>query len=231
MQNPADGGVQPFQIPEGKYADPTMTELEKAATIWLDGFYQLEHLLAAREWTIRLAGKASPELRFAALVHDAERFFPGGPSGTPQGGFDDPDYLFAHSTRSADIVDAWLSTRGEPVAPSFARRVRSLILRHEIGGNPEEDILQAADSLAFLSTFDWLIVGWVRDGHYTIAGAREKLDWMLSRIRVPAALTLALPFYVGIVDALEKAREHDLDRSMRRQLAGNRAFLMSLNAR
>ncbi|MCW2576696.1 MAG: hypothetical protein JWR66_2726, partial [Modestobacter sp.] len=36
-------------------------------------------------------------------MHDAERHFPGGPSGTPDAPFDDPDYLFAHSIRSADV--------------------------------------------------------------------------------------------------------------------------------
>jgi|GEM_PF-5892666 hypothetical protein len=60
----------------GKYADDSLSTLELAALDWLDGFYQLEHLLDARAWTIRLTdGAASPELKFAALVHDAERFF------------------------------------------------------------------------------------------------------------------------------------------------------------
>lgn len=216
-----------FNPTEGCYADPSMTALEQAATAWLDGFYQLEHLLSARAWAIRIAGHASPELRFAALVHDAERFFPGGPSGMPQDGFDDPDYLFAHSTRSADIVDRWLSDRGENVPLSFRKRVRALILRHEIGGNPEEDILQAADSLAFLSTFDWLVVEWVRSGNYAIAGAREKLDWMLTRIRIPFALTLALPYYIDIVGALANASLADNDLADRRKIAGSRKFLMN----
>ena len=78
---------------------------------WLDGFYQLEHLIATRMWAIKICPEASPEVQFAALVHDAERFFPGGPSSTPSNGFDDPDYLFAHSTRSADIVEEWLRNR------------------------------------------------------------------------------------------------------------------------
>lgn len=215
-----------FNPSEGCYNDPSMTALEQAATVWLDGFYQLEHLLSARAWVVRLADNASPELRFAALVHDAERFFPGGPSGTPQNGFDDPDYLFAHSTRSADIVDRWLGDRGENIPQSFRTRVRALILRHEIGGNPEEDILQAADSLAFLSAFDWLVVEWVRNGHYTIAGVREKLDWMLTRIRIPIALTLALPYYVDIVGALANASLTDNDLADRRKIAGSRKFLM-----
>nr|WP_295463272.1 hypothetical protein [Mesorhizobium sp.] len=97
--------------------------------------------------------------------------------------------------------------------------------------NRATSILQAADSLAFLSTFDWLVVGWVRDGHYSIDGAREKLDWTLSRIRLPAALRYALPFYVEIVSALNNDVA-DIDREIaRRALAGNRSFLLGLNAR
>lgn len=210
----------------GRYADPRLTALERAALEWLDGFYQLEHLLAARQWAIRLTGSgASEELRFAALVHDAERFFPGGPSDTPQDGFDNPDYLFAHSKRSADIVDSWLAMRPVPPDPAFSQRVRALILRHEIGGDPEEDVMQAADSLAFLSAFDWLVVHWVQAGHYTVARAREKLDWMMSRIRVQQATRLALPIYAGIVAALE-GPQVGIDLVRRRQLASDRRLLL-----
>lgn len=200
----------------GKYRAAALSPLEQDAAQWLDGFYQLEHLFAARDWAMQLAGSdASAALKFAALVHDAERFFPGGPTSTPQGGFDDADYLFDHSRRSADIVANWLAKRPEPVDPAFARRVRALILRHEIGGDPEEDVMQAADSLAFLSTFDWLVVDWVRKGHYDVAGAREKLDWMLARIRVTAALRLALPIYARLVAALEDPDSHKVDPALR----------------
>jgi len=226
----AQGGTKAmFEVTRGRYADASLTELDHAALEWMETFYQLEHQLAAREWAIRLSAGASPELRFAALVHDAERFFPGGPTGTPQNGFDDADYLFTHSTRSADIVDAWLAERPEPPTQEFRKRVRALILRHELGGNPEEDILQAADSLSFLSTYDWLVVSWVRDGHYTIAGAREKLDWMLQRMRIPEALRLALPIYVDTVRALDQAHEWKGNLAERRRLAGDRSFLLDLS--
>jgi len=211
----------------GRYADPTLTELEHEALRWLDGFYQLEHLLAARAWVKRLLPEASEALRFAALVHDAERFFPGGPDSRPKDGFDNPDYLFAHSLRSADIVGAWLDGR---VPPAFARRVRSLILRHEIGGDVEEDVLQASDSLAWLSAFDWLAIDWVRAGHYTIEGAREKLDWMMARMRPPHAIRLGLPMYADTIRALYAAHETTSDIPLRRKLAGDRALLLGETA-
>jgi|SRR5579863_5823627 len=210
---------------EGRYADPTLTELELAATTWLDGFYQLEHLFNTRTWTIELTlGAASPELRFAAITHDAERFFPGGPADTPENGFDNPDYLFAHSIRSADIVEKWLRTQQPAVEETFIRRVRSLILRHEIGGGAEADILQAADSLSFLEIFDWLTVDWVRRGIYTPERAREKLRWSLERIRPHLAVKKALPLYEAAVKTLESADMIDADLKWRRQVASSRSF-------
>src|SRR5690606_14589106 len=121
----------------GHFADSSFTALQLSAIQWLDGFYQLEHLLAARAWVLaRANGTARPELRFAALVHDAERFFPGGPPSAPGTSFDDPDYLFQHSIRSGDIVGQWLADHEDrALADSVAAaEVRALILRHEIGG-------------------------------------------------------------------------------------------------
>jgi len=207
--------------PAGRYSDPTFTELELAALEWLDGFYQLEHLLATRAWTIALCGQPSAALKFAALVHDAERYFPGGPTSTPGNGFDDPDYLFAHSMRSADIVEAWMREQRPRLDESLIGRVRALILRHEIGGGSEADILQAADSLSFLETLDWLTVEWVRNGHYTVERAREKLRWCVERMRPPAAMPHALPLYEQAVALLHNAENADIDLKQRRWIAGS----------
>jgi hypothetical protein len=193
-----------------RYAATLFSPLESAAIDWLNGFYQLEHLLSTRYWVTILAPAASPALKFAALVHDAERFFPGGPSGDARAGFDDCDYLFAHSIRSADIVEAWLRGPAKTQDETFIRHVRKLILRHEIGGNSEEDILQAADSLAFLDVFDWLIAQWVRNGLFSPDQAREKLDWSVERIRPPTARRLAMPLYAQITKALDPANPIDI---------------------
>lgn len=219
-----------FEKLAGQYDDPSFTPLELAATEWLDGFYQLEHLLCTRAWTIKLCPEATPEVRFATLTHDAERFFPGGPTSTPTNGFDNPDYLFAHSIRSADIVEAWLQKHVPTPDPKFTARVRTLILRHEVGGNTEEDIVQAADSLSFLETMDWLVVDWVRTGKYSIDKAREKLNWMVERIRPPAALKAALPLYGAALRELEAAEACQWDLKQRRVVAGDRGLLLGLPA-
>lgn len=209
----------------GRYADPEFSALERAAIAWLDGFYQLEHLLATRRWVGVLQPVAGPALRFAALVHDAERHFPGGPTSTPTNGFDDPDYLFAHSLRSAGLVEDWLHKQRPLPDASFITAVRKLILRHEIGGNTDEDLLQAADSLSFLETLDWLCVDWVRKGRYSGAGATAKLNWMVERIRPPAALAASLPLYAAAIHRLQAADDGALDLGLRRKLAGDGALL------
>lgn len=209
----------------GRYAAPDFTAVELGVLTWLDGFYQLEHLLNTRAWVIELCqGNASEALKFAALSHDAERFFPGGPSDTPANGFDDPDYLFAHSTRSADIVEAWMTEQGADAA--FRRQVRRLILRHEIGGGWEADILQAADALSFLEVFDWLTVDWVQRGAYTIESAKEKLCWSMQRIRPPLALHRALPLFEAATRTLDAAFDIEIDLKVRRQQASSRCFLL-----
>jgi hypothetical protein len=188
----ANGQVDPANW-LGRYRDTSLTALELRALEWLDGFYELEHLLATRKWAIKLRPHASLELRLAALVHDAERHFPGGPTSTPHR-FDDPSYLFAHSIRSAEVVDSFLvGTKG--VDDEFRYRVRCLVLRHEVGGDAEADILQAADSLSFLETLRWLTVQWVRTGRYTAEAAKGKHSYMLKRMRPPEAFTFGLSLY------------------------------------
>jgi len=215
----------------GRYADPEFSALERAAIAWLDGFYQLEHLLATRRWITVLRPGAAPALRFAALVHDAERHFPGGPTSTPTNGFDDPDYLFTHSLRSAAIVEDWLHRQRPLPDASFIAAVRKFVLRHEIGGNADEDLVQAADSLSFLETLDWLCVDWVRKGRYTEAGATAKLTWMVERIRPSAALSAALPLYAAAIQRLKAAGDSALALGHRRRLAGDGALLTGTAAR
>lgn len=214
----------------GRYADPTFTHLELEATKWLDGFYQLEHLFNTRYWVIELTnGAASEALKLAAITHDAERFFPGGPSGTPDAGFDDPDYLFAHSIRSADFIEKWLREQGPEGGEPFIRQVRRLVLRHEIGGGDEADILSAADGLSFLDIFDWLAVDWVRKGIFTPDGAREKLRWSIERIRPPRAIQLALPLYERAIATLASWETVDIDLEWRRKMASDRSYQLGSN--
>lgn len=182
------------------------TPLEARALDWIAPYSQADHLVRARDWVIELAPDASHALRFAALTHDIERHFPGGPQQDfVQDAWDDPDYLFAHSTRSADIVQRWLEEAPEPPEPEFSADVRRLILLHELGGDEEADLLQAADSLSFLETLQELVAGWVADGRCSAGKADAKLRYMRDRIRIPEARRRAEELYAQAAARLSGA--------------------------
>jgi hypothetical protein len=183
-----------------------MTELERQAERWIAGYHQYEHLARARAYVLVLDPDASRAQRLAALTHDIERHFPGSPVQHKHidGAFEDPDYLFAHSTRSADIVESWLRGQTPEPAADLVREVRKLILLHELGGGYAADLVQAADSLSYLETNGELTAGWVRDGECSAEQARAKLRWMRDRVRIDRATDLAEPLYrnaLALVDA------------------------------
>lgn len=183
-----------------------VTPLEARALEWIAPYSQAEHLVQARDWVLVLAPDASPALRLAALTHDIERHFPGGPQQDfAVDAWDDPDYLLAHSTRSADIIQRWIEDAGDGSDPAFVAEVRRLVLLHELGGDAQADLLQAADSLSFLETLHELAAGWVQRGQCSADKADAKLRYMRDRIRIPRARELAEPLYAQAAAQLPDA--------------------------
>ena len=56
--------------------------LEERALAWIEPYWNAEHLVRTRDWVLELEPDASEALRLAALTHDMERHFPGGPGST-----------------------------------------------------------------------------------------------------------------------------------------------------
>jgi hypothetical protein len=180
--------------------------LAQAAEVWIQPYRQARHLVRTRDWVLELAPGAGEPLVLAALTHDIERHFPGGPQqDKANAAWDDPAYLTAHSERSAAIVEEWLRSQGAD--PELVRSVGELILLHEVGGSAAADLLQAADSVSFLETLSDVAVSWVRTGQCTADKAREKHGWMLERIRVERARRLAMPFYERAIAAIDEELE------------------------
>jgi hypothetical protein len=164
------------------------TEVEALAAEWVAPYNQREHLMRARDWLVHLNPGATVEMRVAAMTHDIERMFPGGPvlrHATAQ--WDDPFYLFPHSLRSAEAVGVWLGSLGPVSATVSAGEIRRLIALHEVGGLNGADDIQAADSLSYLETLAGLTRQWVLSGMCSRAKGAEKLVYSVDRIRVPAA--------------------------------------------
>ena len=180
--------------------------LEKRALEWIAPYWNADHLVRTRDWLLELDPAAGEALRLAALTHDMERHFPGGPvqdlSVWPE---EDGERVYrrAHSERSARIVGEWL--RGEGAEEGLVREVERLIVAHETGGSPDEDLVQAADSLSFLETNQEVIARWFTSGRCGRERAKAQHRWMLERIRIERARQLVQPLYEEAIAAVERA--------------------------
>lgn len=179
------------------------SEVEALAAEWIAPYRQAEHLVRARDWLVHLAPSAPAEMRIAAITHDIERMFPGGPVlKHADTRWDDPDYLFAHMLRSAEAVTVWLGSLGPVAATVDGAEIRRLIGLHEVGGLDGADEVQAADSLSFLETLAGLTRDWVLSGTCSRVQAERKLQYMVDRVRLPAATRLAGPLLEWALDQL-----------------------------
>ncbi len=176
-----------------------METLRDHAREWVRAYYKqsAQHLIRAEEWLLILKPDASEEMLLATLTHDMERAFPGPDSPTidPKRGVDDPVYNMAHSERSARIVSAYLQEQGA-ASESIAQVVR-FIRVHEYGGNDDENLVQAADSLSFLEVNVDSFLSWLDAGNsvWDADAVRAKFTWMYERIQIAQARKLARPMY------------------------------------
>ncbi len=187
---------------------PVETEVERRAVAWIEPYNQAHHLIRARDWLVHIDPSASLEMRLAAVTHDIERMFPGGPAiDKATCRWDDPDYLYAHASRSADVVEKWLAQQGESGRDIDVPELRRLITLHEFGGLDGADAVQAADSLSFLETLQEIVRGWVTGGECSVAQARAKHQYMADRIRLPVAARLAEPLLESALASLDDVEE------------------------
>ena len=182
------------------------TELVARAREWVIECYPYnrDHLLRSLEWLDRVAPGSGDAVRLATLTHDMERAYPG-PDQPTHRTLVDPVYEQAHADRSARIVGDWL--REQHADDRLVAEVERLIRAHEIGGWPEADLVQAADSLSLLETNVDLFLDFARSGRFSVADVRRKFTWSRDRIRLPHLRTLAEPLTARAherLDALER---------------------------
>lgn len=184
-----------------------MQTLRDHAREWVRAHYKqgAQHLLQTESWLLHLEPGASEALLLAALTHDMERAFPGPDSLSldPKQGVDNPFYNIAHSERSARIVSAYLREQG--ASEERIEQIARLIRAHEYGGNDEENLVQAADSLSFLEVNVDVFLGWMDAGDekWNADAVRAKFTWMYERIQIPQAIELARPMYQEAMRKLE----------------------------
>jgi len=173
---------------------PVTTEIERRVLAWIAPYNQARHLVRARDWLVYLDQNAPLEARLAVVTHDIERMFPNGPTiDKATCRWDDPHYLYAHASRSAEVVGVWLHSQDGAKEGVSLSEVQRLITLHEFGGIDGADLVQAADSLSFIETLQEVVRDWVTRGECSVEQARAKHRYMAERIRVPEANRLAGP--------------------------------------
>lgn len=172
--------------------------LEERALDWIAPYWNAEHLVRTRDWLLELDPDAGEALRLAALTHDIERHFPGGPvSSLDTPPEEEIEYRREHSERSAQFVADWL--REQDADYELVDEVVRLIRLHEFGGDPDADLLQAADSLSFLEVNIGLPAKWAAEGRCSLERGVDQHRWMYERIQVPRARELATPLYEEVL--------------------------------
>lgn len=170
----------------------TESPLVTAASRWvLENYtFNRDHLIDSLKWLDRIAPGSVEALRLATVTHDMERAFPGADQPRPTS-LVDPIYNAAHAARSARIVGVWL--REQDAGENLIEEVQALVRVHEDGGWPEANLLQAADSLSFLSCNVDLFLGMVRTGRWTAEEVQRKFDYSYDRIQITHLKELARP--------------------------------------
>jgi kynurenine formamidase len=159
-----------------------MSRLLERARAWvLEVHPHPRHLERTLDWAVKLDQRASEALRIAAVTHDIERAFPDRKAEWDSASsWDDPAYNRWHQARCADMIAGWLREQG--AEPALVDEVERLVRNHEVGGWPEADVLQAADSVSFLETMVGVVAGWVQSGRAPRERAAGKLRYSLERI-------------------------------------------------
>jgi hypothetical protein len=185
-----------------------LSSLLERAHVWVEPYWNARHLERTLDWLLVLEPDAPEPMQLAALTHDMERHFPGGPAVDPAIPPGDEAYEREHSERSAQVVGDWL--RNEGGSPVLIAEVQRLVLAHETGGDVDENVVQAADSVSFLEVNPGIVAGWVTGGRCDHERARAQLTYMYERIRLDAAREAARPLYengLALVDRAEAPSE------------------------
>lgn len=165
-----------------------------------------KHLLNTVDWVLKLSPDAGDGLILAALSHDVERAFRQGDVlnilKNSQEGFRDKNFLRLHQERGAEIVANFLAQKG--ASSELVEKVRKNILKHEDGGDEEQNLLKDADSISFFDNehaLRFIEKKLPTDG---VEKVINKINWMFQRITSARAKEIAQPMYQ---EAIQKIHE------------------------
>jgi len=100
------------------------------------------------QWLLKIKPDADEALQIAALAHDIDRALK---RKIKRNDYEDYDeFKAAHAKHSADILRDILEAHS--VGSDIVDKACHLVLHHEVGGNPEADVLKDADSISYFDS-------------------------------------------------------------------------------
>jgi len=165
----------------------------------------IRHLYRTEYWIKKLEPRADIALRLAALTHDAERALKDVEKYHAQykamkHGMQDTAHLEQHQRIGARIVGNFL--KHQNANPEIIQSVKKLILKHETGGTPEQNLIKDADSVSFFENNIPYFLTTIA-ARVGILKTREKIDWMFNRITAPQARAVARQWYRQAIKKLD----------------------------
>lgn len=153
-------------------------QLEKHLEKIMSRTKELAHGQETKAWLLKMDPEVPWQLQIAALAHDIERAVPYiegmTPPEPPKEDLDYDSYKNLHAKRSAEIVSHILKTFDFETAD--ITRISNAIEKHEVGGDPDSDLVRDADSIR------WFDSGYTRyTKSFGMEAAKEKGWWMYKR--------------------------------------------------
>ncbi|MFQ5475225.1 MAG: DUF4202 family protein [Candidatus Nanoarchaeia archaeon] len=162
----------------------------------------VEHFERTVNWAQQLKPDADEAILIAAYAHDIARAFR---STNSEQTFqtcelNDPEILEEHQKEGARIMTEFLQKEG--FGKDKIKRIANMILKHEIGGDEESDLIKDADSISYLEinapkNVNKLVAPLGKDK------VERKIRWMFERISSDKAKQIAEPFYKTAPGMLE----------------------------
>jgi len=162
------------------------------------------HFERTVHWIKELKPDADEALLIAGISHDIERAFRKKGDSQEQTavnkGFHHPEFFKSHEEIGARIIGEFLEKEGAD--EHLIQRVKSLILKHEEGGDDDQNLLKDADSVSFFeNNIDHFLDAKVKEvGKQKI---KKKFYWMYKRITSEKAKQIAKDWYQKAMDRIE----------------------------
>lgn len=145
------------------------------------------HCKLTADAVLEIKPDADETLVIAALAHDIDRAF--NDRKVKEDEYQDKTYLKLHQETSAQIISDFLANEG--VEQKFIDKVKSLVSKHEIGGDDDQNLIKDADSISYFRGGNSYSI----KKKYPQLNLKGKIDWMYNRITSEKAKKMVASIY------------------------------------